>query len=197
MGKVILLTGGPGTGKSTLRNAIAARINALEHFDYGQLLLRRKHQQGTEIAYEQLRQESARLIRPEDVANTDDWVVAEINRLREANHVLIDSHALTRESYGFRAVAFSTRHLEILRLDAIVVLRCDPDVLIARTRKNPGGRRELSTELAREVQVLQESLSLTYAVICGCPVFVIDTTELTEADVAEIALESLQQVGVA
>ena len=197
MGKVILLTGGPGTGKSTLRNAIATRINALEHFDYGQLLLRRKRQQGSDIAYEQLRQESARIIRPEDVTNTDDWVVAEINRLREANHVLIDSHALTRESYGFRAVAFSTRHLESLRLDAIVVLRCDPDVLIARTRQNPGGRRELTTELAREIQVLQESLSLTYAVICGCPVFVIDTTELTEADVANIALHNLQQVGVA
>lgn len=197
MGKVILLTGGPGTGKSTLRNAIATRIDGLEHFDYGQLLLRRKSQQGSDIAYEQLRQESARIISPKDVTNTDDWVVAEINRLRATSHVLIDSHALTRESYGFRAVAFSTKHLKSLRLDAIIVLRCDADVLIARTRQNPGGRRELTTELAREIQVLQESLSLSYAVICGCPVFVIDTTETAETDVANIALHNLQQVGVA
>jgi adenylate kinase len=196
MGKVILLTGGPGTGKSTLRDAIATQVTGLEHFDYGQLLLRRKQKHGSDIAYEQLRQESARIISPEDVTSTDDWVVAEISRLRTASHVLIDSHALTRESYGFRAVAFSTRHLESLRLDAIIVLRCDPDVLIARTKQNPGGRRELTTELAREIQVLQEALSLTYAVVCGCPVFVIDTTELTAPDVANIALRNLEQVGV-
>lgn len=113
MSKVILLTGGPGTGKSTLRNAIAARISGLEHFDYGQLLLRHKRQQGSDIAYEQLRQESARIISPEDVTSTDNWVVAEINRLRGQSHVLIDSHALTRGDTSSAAiiVAFLCGHL--------------------------------------------------------------------------------------
>ncbi|MFZ0798414.1 MAG: hypothetical protein WCA13_06265 [Terriglobales bacterium] len=83
MGKVILLTGAPGTGKSTLRSALAARIVGLEHFDYGQLLLRRKEREGSNVSYDQLRSQSASIISPEDVTTTDDWVVSEIDRLPE------------------------------------------------------------------------------------------------------------------
>ena len=99
------------------------------------------------------------------MATTDDWVIAEIGRLRAKSHVLIDSHALTREGFGFRAIPFSRQQLEDLRLDAVIALRCDPDVLIARVAHDPSGRREMTTELAREIQILQESLGLTYSVL--------------------------------
>jgi len=196
MGKVILLTGAPGTGKSTLRNALAGRIAGLEHFDYGQLLLRRKQEEGSNLSYEQLRKQSATIISPFDVATTDDWVIGEIDRLREKSHILIDSHALTRESYGFRSIPFSRLQLENLRLDGIISLRCDPDVLIARTQLDPGGRREMTTELAREIQTLQESLGLTYAVLCACPAYVIDATNANAEEVVNIAMQILNQVGV-
>jgi adenylate kinase len=91
MGKVILVTGAPGSGKSTLRDALASRIAGLRTFDYGQLLLRRKLRDGADINYEQLRRESAQVISPSDVATTDDWVIGEIGRLRERGHILIDS----------------------------------------------------------------------------------------------------------
>ena len=197
MGKVILLTGPPGVGKSTLRGKLAVCVPDLQHFDYGQLLLRRKQREGSEISYEQLREQSASIIRPADVNATDDWVIAEIGRLRAQSHVLIDSHALTRESYGFRAIAFSGKQLENLRLDVVITLRADPDELIARVKHNLGGRRELTAELAREIQILQESLCLTYAVVCACPAFVIDSTHLSPQEVADAAMQILKQVGVA
>jgi len=175
---------------------LAQRVSGLRAFDYGQLLLSRKQGEGIGLTYEQLRQESAAVISPEDVASTDDWVVAEIARLRLATHIIIDSHALTREAYGFRAVAFSQRRLQDLKLDAVLILRCDPDVLIARVARDPQGRRDLTVELAREIQTLQAALCLTYGVACGCPVFVIDTTALSEGDVADSALQLLAQVGV-
>jgi adenylate kinase len=196
LGKVILLTGAPGTGKSTLRKILGERIALLEHFDYGQLLLRRRELVAPRISYEQLREQSAAIISPEDVASTDAWVISEISRLRAKSHILIDSHALTRESYGFRAVAFSMQQLEALRLDALVVLRCDPEELIARVARDPGGRRSLTRELAREIQMLQEALALTYGVICGCPVFVIDSTNVGIEEVANRALRVLAQIGI-
>jgi hypothetical protein len=39
MGKVVLLTGAPGVGKSTLRSALSCRVPGLQAFDYGKLLL--------------------------------------------------------------------------------------------------------------------------------------------------------------
>jgi len=196
MGKVVLLTGAPGTGKSTLRRALGSRFPGLQHFDYGELLRLRKERQGLNISYEQLREQSALLVSPVDVTDADEWVIGEVDRLRATNDVVIDSHALTREVYGFRAIPYSTLQLHALRLNAVVTLRCDTDVLIARVARDRGGRRELSPELARDIQLLQESLSLHYAVTCGCPVFIIDTTQQNAAEVADTAVNILERIGV-
>jgi adenylate kinase len=195
MGKVTLLTGAPGTGKSTLRRSLEPCIAGLQHFDYGELLLRRKEQQGSILSYSELREQSSSVISSTDVLDTDEWVIAEITQLRTASDVIIDSHALTREEYGFRAIPYSTRQLEAINFDAVIALRCDPEVLIARVAGDRGGRRELSVELAREIQILQEALCLHYAVACGCTAFVIDTTKRTTVEVKEVALEILRGIG--
>src|ERR1700756_4199882 len=146
MGKVILLTGAPGTGKSTLRRSLESRISGLQHFDYGELLLRRKEQEGVVLRYEELREQSSSVISPKDVLDTDEWVAAEIGMLRTTCDVIIDSHALTREDYGFRAIPYSTHQLNAIKFDAIIALRCAPETLIARVAIDPGGRRGLTVE---------------------------------------------------
>ncbi len=126
----------------------------------------------------------------------DAKVIAQISELRKSSDIIIDSHALTREEYGLRAIPFSLQHLSALQLDALLVLRCDPEVLFARVAANREGRREMSVELAREIQLLQESLCLNYAVVCGCPFYVIDTTKRAADEVKLTVLPILSKVGL-
>ena len=116
------------------------------------------------MSYSELREQSSSVISQTDVSDTDEWVIAEIARLRTTCDVIIDSHALTREEYGFRAIPYSARQLEAIKFDAVLALRCDPEVLIARVAADRGGRRELSVELAREIQILAGS---ALPALCG------------------------------
>jgi adenylate kinase len=72
LGKVVLLTGAPGVGKSTLRTvALAYRFPALQAFDYGKLLLERKAAEGVKVKmeYRELREKSSSVITPTDVGS--------------------------------------------------------------------------------------------------------------------------------
>jgi energy-coupling factor transporter ATP-binding protein EcfA2 len=71
-GKVVLLTGAAGTGKSTLSRLAESAIPNLKKIDFGQLLLELKREQGySELTYEELRTRSAEIVTSEDVRITD------------------------------------------------------------------------------------------------------------------------------
>ena len=78
----------------------------------------------------------------------------------------------------------------------MISLRADPVELVGHTKADPGGRRELTVEMAREIQTLQESLCLTYLVLSGCPTFIIDTTRTSPDEVTHAALQILKKLGV-
>ena len=194
MGKVILLTGAPATGKSTLRKRLVAMLPDLIGFDYGALLLEKKADEGNALSYEMLRNQSSAVISPSDVYAMDEKVIEEVTRLRVTSNLILDSHAVTRETYGFRAKTYSLAQLTRLRLDAVLVLRCDPDLVVERISRDGQGRRAVSIELAREHQLLQESVGITYATACGCAFFVLDTSALSVEDVSNQALSLLSSV---
>jgi adenylate kinase len=132
-GKVILLTGATGTGKSTLAQLLVQRISPLRRVDYGQLLREYKEQKhGTRTSYDELRAKSADVIAADDVVSVDDWLITQLPKWQADGHVLIDSHPVTKESFGYRVTPFSYDQLRRINFAAIFVLVGDPIKLAAR-----------------------------------------------------------------
>lgn len=182
-GNVVMLTGAAGTGKSTLSKEAAVRIHPLSLVDFGKLLLERKIAQGfTGLTYDRLRAESATLITPEDVKAADLHLIDSLPRLRQRAHVLIDSHPVTREQYGFRITHYSFDDLRRISLDAVVVTYCHPSNLVERHKSNPQGRPPISDVEAQHHMALQEAVAVHYAIVCGCPCFLLDTTARSPSD---------------
>ena len=83
---------------------------------------------------------------------------------REESMVVVDSHALTIEHFGFRPVPYSAAQLISINFTWIVCLYAWPSVIQERIRIKPGGRPLPSeADLARHEQ-LQSALALTYVI---------------------------------
>lgn len=169
------MTGAPASGKTTLAMTLAQHVRPLRCIDFGQLLLDRLKAVGPELSYERMRSESSGVISPIDVATVDEELLASISEWRSETNVLIDSHAVTRARFGFRVTASSQELLLKLHLDAVIVLRCEPEELVRRISSEPHGRLSVTVAEATEHHFLQEAIALIYGVVCGCPVFVLDS----------------------
>lgn len=192
----MLLTGAAGTGKSTLVSHLQRIVNPIQSVDYGQLLLERLHQRtGSEVSYTQLRKSSSDLISHRDVETLDTIFISRLGHLRHRANIIIDSHAVTKERYGYRITPYSLGHLKKLKLDAVVCLHCNPEVLAKRVRANPAGRPSISAEEARHHQFLQESVASVYGIVSGSPVFIIDNTVKSVDESAKEFLSVLEKIG--
>ena len=169
---VIYLTGAPATGKSTTAAALANEVGAIR-LSYGELLT---EQLSDKVADQtELRSRSSGVITPSDVERADLVMIERIRTLRETSMVVVDSHALTFESFGFRAVPYSADQLRSIGYTWIICLYASPSVLRARIVANPGGRPLPSDEDLMRHEQLQASLALAYAHTLGIPVAFIDS----------------------
>lgn len=129
------------------------------------------------LTRDDLRARSAELVTASTIATLDDVLAEDLPGWLTETHVMIGSHAVTYEHYGVRVTAYSQRVLERLPLSAIVALHCPPQELMRRATEMPEGRLWRTVEEADRLQRLQTSLALQYGVICGCPVYIVDTMD--------------------
>jgi len=174
--KVVLLTGAPAVGKTTLAISLEEMIEPLHRVDYGRLLLEYKQRTMPDLTYDEMRRKSAQLILPEDVRAMDSFLIERLPEWRAQTNVIIDSHAVTKETYGFRITHFSESDLARIGLDAIIVVYCHANEILRRIEGNPGGRSRISADEASHHMNLIESLATVYGVVAGCPVFLLDGT---------------------
>lgn len=127
------------------------------------------------ISHQDLRSSSASIVGPDDIAAVDKLLVTYVNSFRGRKHIVIDSHPVTKEDYGFRCTAFSSHQIRTIAPDEIWVLYADPTTTIRRIESNSDSRKRVTEEEARMHTFLQASVATSYGISVGCPVYFFDS----------------------
>lgn len=175
MAQVIYLTGSPASGKSTLCEHLERAVPNLEVYSYSKLLRDYVNQRsGATVDEVGIRQQSANLITRADVEAVDLWLIEQVRLNRTNQDMIIDSHPVTKEEYGFRVTAFTPKQLRQLDPDVIICLYVAPDVTRKRITADAAGR-PLPTEFELGLHAnLQASLATQYAFVLGKPCYLLD-----------------------
>lgn len=171
---IIYLTGMPATGKSSVTSIIAQRSRDIKIVRYSEVLREYlKKIDGIDYTIQDLREKSSQIVFPEHIISLDDLVVQQIEE-SAANHVILESHAVTIEKYGYRATPFSEDTLKRLHPDLILVLYDKPANLQCRILSDAQGRQLQDTDTIAYGQSLQASLALQYSVLLGTEICFLD-----------------------
>ena len=188
MPKVVYLTGAPASGKSSTTRLLCERVPDLMIWEYGARLTEHlSRRSGDVVSQDDLRARSAGVVTPEDVDEVDHTLIAFVGEHRAKRHILIDSHPVTKEAYGYRITAFSLERFTLLAPDEIWVLYASPEETRRRIAADDGGRPMVTEEEARTHTALQGSVAATYGMSLGRPVYLFDTSAPREELVKRLA----------
>lgn len=174
--KVVYVTGAPASGKSSTTKLLAKQVPDLLVWEYGARLTEHVIARSLDVRHQDdLRRRSSAVVTPEDVAEVDRALLAFVEGHRDRHPVIIDSHAVTKEDYGFRITPFSLEQFGRLSPDEIWVLYANPKETRRRIEAESGGRPMVSEEEAQTHTALQASVAATYGMSLGRPVYLFDT----------------------
>lgn len=168
---VIYLTDAPASGKSSLAEHLKNVVSPIEVFNYGKELIGYLQQMaGSQLSQDQLREQSSRVVTAEDIEALDSLLIKKVRDLRSTTNLVIDTHAVTKESYGFRVTPFSLQRFAELRPTKIVVLYTSPQIAISRIGDDPGGRPEITEFESAFHTAQQATVALIYGTSLGIPI---------------------------
>lgn len=188
MPRVVYLTGAPASGKSSTTRMLRDRVPGLLVWEYGARLTEHVNGRvGSQLTQDDLRTRSAGVVTPQDVEDVDHALIAFVAEHRSSRHVLIDSHPVTKEAYGYRITPFSLTRFAQLAPDEIWVLFASPEETRRRIDADDGGRPTVTEEEARMHTAMQASVAATYGMSIGRPVYLFDTAAPRDELVARFA----------
>lgn len=174
MKPVIYLTGPPAVGKSTLCERLVERVPDLEVLHYSMLLRDYLAQKGSTATEDGIRRASAAIITPQIVSEVDDLLLERVRALRAERPVIIDSHAVTKEQYGYRITPFALEKFRELAPTHVCLLYTDSKTVMNRISENPQGRPEVSSFEADFHLYLQSQVAVIYGMELGLQIYALD-----------------------
>jgi adenylate kinase len=168
---LIYLTGAPATGKTSVADYLCTTYGA-RAFSYGRAL--REHASMRGISHEELRDQSSTVVTAELIAELDSSLPTLLTGWREQGPVVIDSHAVTSETWGLRALPYGTDALRAIGATHIVCLFADGETLLERIRRMPDGRRADDPWKLEQLNNTQLALAAAYAHTLGIGVSAVD-----------------------
>jgi adenylate kinase len=191
--KTVYLTGAPGSGKTTALDGIQSRLPEVACWKYSERLAEHLHRSaGGAIDHHKLRSKSAGIVTPTDIEAVDMALSEFVASSSGLRHVIIDSHPVTKEAYGFRCTPFSAERLLSLNLDEIWVTYVDATTTLSRLRTSETGRQPVTSDEAELHTSMQASVAIQYGIAAGRPVYFFNTAAPPD-DVVGQMLKRLQK----
>jgi len=129
------------------------------------------------ISHEELRDQSSAVVTAELIADLDASLPTLLAGWREDGPVVIDSHPVTSETWGLRALPYSTARLSAIGITHIICLIADGETLLGRIRATPEGRRADDPWKLEQLNNTQLALAAAYAHTLGIGLSAIDARE--------------------
>jgi adenylate kinase len=184
MFKTIYLTGAPASGKTTTVELLKQSGRPIEVWSYGSRLQEYLAAKSVAVEYADLRTQSSSIVRPADIEEVDRLLVSFVAERRDSMNIIIDSHPVTKEHYGFRVTAFSQELLLAVGPDEIWVTYASAAETVTRVSADPQGRPQVTVDEAAMHTGIQAALATTYGVLLGRPVYFFDTDNSAEGRIA-------------
>jgi len=193
MSRVIIVTGIPGTGKTTVCNELrklaersGKRVVVL---NYGTVMVELSREKGNSLHRDDLRKSELQFQRSLQLEAAER--ISKIMAGKVGDNFVIDTHMAVKTRDGFWT-GLPVEVLKLLNPDLFVLVEAEPDEVLARRYRNPSRKRDkaLKDEVTEELAFSRHAAAAC-SVLTGAAVKIVKNLSGKQVEAAEEILKLL------